>query len=82
MMPLKRAEKKKLLGRHNKVAKWLVKYFSKIRKKPSEVFFSEYCVIFRNTYFEVHLRTTASSTNIFIKLRKSKNYLYGALTCH
>ena len=37
--------KEKIIRRHNKVAKWLVNYFSKIRKQPHEVFFSEYCII-------------------------------------
>ena len=27
---------------------------------PIQVFFCEYCEIFKNTYFEKHLRTTAS----------------------
>ena len=33
----------------------------------------EYCKIFKSTYFEEHLRTTASE-NVFMKLRKIKNY--------
>ena len=37
--------KEKITRRHNKVAKWLVNYFSKILKQPHEVFFSEYCII-------------------------------------
>ena len=45
MMPLKRVEKKKLLDVITRLRKWLVNYFSKIRKQPHEVFFSEYCVI-------------------------------------
>ena len=30
------------------------------KETPTPVFFYEYCEIFKNTYFEVHLRTTAS----------------------
>ena len=34
---------------------------------------SEYCEIFKSTYFEEHLRTAASK-NVLMKLRKIKNY--------
>ena len=34
---------------------------------------SEYCEIFKSTYFEEHLRM-AISENVFMKLRKIKNY--------
>ena len=37
------------------------------------VFNSEYCKIFKSTYFEEHLHTAASE-NVFIKLRKIKIY--------
>ena len=30
------------------------------KETPTQVFFCEYCEIFKNTYFEKHLRTTAS----------------------
>ena len=30
------------------------------KKTPTQVFFYEYCEIFKNAYFEKHLRTTAS----------------------
>ena len=39
---------------------------------------SEYCEIFKSTYFEEHLRTAASE-NVFMKLRKNnvhKEFLY------
>ena len=29
------------------------------KETPTQVFFCEYCEIFKNTYFEKHLRTTA-----------------------
>ena len=35
------------------------------------LFNSEYCEIFKSTYFEEHLRTAASE-NVFMKLRKIK----------
>ena len=31
-MFLKRVEKNKILGRHNKVAKWLLNYFLRVKK--------------------------------------------------
>ena len=31
-----------------------------IKKTPTQVFSREYCEIFKNTYFEEHLRTAAS----------------------
>ena len=31
-----------------------------MKKTPTQVFFCKYCEIFKNTYFEKHLRTTAS----------------------
>ena len=37
------------------------------------LFSSEYWEIFKSTYFEEHLRTAASE-NVFMKLRKIKNY--------
>ena len=37
------------------------------------LFNSEYCEIFRSTYFEEHL-CTAASENVFMKLRKIKIY--------
>ena len=37
------------------------------------LFHSEYCEIFKSTYFEEHLRTAASE-NVFMKLRKIKIY--------
>ena len=40
-MCLKRVEKKKLLGRHNKVAKWFLIAFKKIQKQPPEVFYKK-----------------------------------------
>ena len=41
------------------------------RKTPvlESLFNSEYCEIFKSTYFEQHLRTAASE-NVFMKLRK------------
>ena len=38
------------------------------------LFNSEYCEIFKSTYFKKHLRTAASE-NVFMKLRKIKIYL-------
>ena len=45
------------------------------RKTPvlESLFNSEYCKIFKSTYFEEHLRT-AVSKNVFMKLRKIKIY--------
>ena len=40
-MCLKRVEKKKLLGCHNKAVKWF-NYFQKIQKQPPEVCFEEH----------------------------------------
>ena len=37
------------------------------------LFNTEYCEIFKSTYFEEHLRTAASE-NVFMKLRKIKIY--------
>ena len=37
------------------------------------LFDSEYCEIFKSTYFEEHLHTAASE-NVFMKLRKIKIY--------
>ena len=39
-MCLKRVEKKKLLGHHNKAVKWF-NYFQKIQKQPPEVFYKK-----------------------------------------
>ena len=44
-------------------------------------FNSEHCEIFKSTYFEEHLRTAASE-NVFMKLRKIKNYSQGVLILH
>ena len=45
------------------------------RKRPvlEYLFNSEYCKRFKSTYFEDYLRTVASG-NMFMKLRKIKNY--------
>ena len=45
------------------------------RKTPvlESLFNSEYCEIFKSTYFEEHLRTAASE-DMFMKLRKIKIY--------
>ena len=40
------------------------------------LFNSEYCEIFKSTFFEKHMRTAASE-NVFMKLRKTKIYPYG-----
>ena len=41
-MYMKRVKKKKLTGRHNKVAKWLFNYFFFLKKKhPPEVFYEK-----------------------------------------
>ena len=42
-----------------------------IRPVLESLFGSEYCEIFKTSYFEEHLRTTASE-NVFMKLRKIK----------
>ena len=44
-----------------------------LRKTPllESLFSSEYCEIYKSTYFEEHLRTAASE-NVFMKLRKIK----------
>ena len=53
------------------------------RKIPvlESVFNFEYCEIFKSTYFEEHLRT-ATSENVFMKLRKIRIYSYGVLILH
>ena len=53
------------------------------RKTPvlESLFNSEYCKIFKTTYFEENLRTDASE-NVFMKLRKIKIYLLGDLILH
>ena len=38
-----------------------------------DLFHSEYCKIYKSTYFKEHLRT-ATSENVLMKLRKVKNY--------
>ena len=45
------------------------------RKTPAleSLFNSEYCEIFKSTYFKEYLRTAASE-NVFIKLRKIEIY--------
>ena len=45
------------------------------RKTPvlESLFNSEYCEVFKNTYFEEHLRTAASE-NVFMELRKIEIY--------
>ena len=35
------------------------------KETPTQVIFSEYCEIFKNTYFEEHLRTLVLSFEIF-----------------
>ena len=47
---------------------------------PRQVFFREYCEIFKNIYFEKHLETVASetqlvNTKLFVKIRLCKNML-------
>ena len=49
--------------------------------KKAVLFNSECCEIFKSTYFEKYLRTAASE-NVFMKLRKIKNYPQGVLTLH
>ena len=46
------------------------------RKTPvlESLFNSEYCEIFKSTYFEEHLYTFASE-NVFMELRKIKIYM-------
>ena len=55
----------------NKVAS--LKAYNFIKKTPTQVLSCEICQIFRNTYFEEHLGTTASANaykfQIFIKIR-------------
>ena len=50
------------------------------RKTPvlESLFNSEYCEIFKSTYFEEHLRTAASE-NVFMKLRNITIYSYEVL---
>ena len=36
------------------------------KEAPTQVFFCEYCEIFKNSYFEEHLRMAASVTQAFI----------------
>ena len=45
------------------------------------LFNSEYCEIFKSTYFKEHLRTAASE-NVFKKLRKNWIYSKGVLILH
>ena len=53
------------------------------QEKPvlESLFNLEYCEIFKSAYFEEHLRTTACE-NVFMKLRKIKNYSKGVLTLY
>ena len=39
---------------------------TRVLETPAHVFSCEYCKIFKNTYFEEHLRTTASVTKALI----------------
>ena len=50
------------------------------RKTPvlESLFNSEYCEIFKSTYFKEH-RPTAASENLFMKLRKIRIYSLGVL---
>ena len=47
-MPLKSFEKKKILGRHNKVAKWLL--LKKIQKQPPEMFYKKAVLLKTSQY--------------------------------
>ena len=49
-MCLKRDEKKKLIGCHNKVAKWLFNYFFKKKKQPLEVFYKKAVLLKTSQY--------------------------------
>ena len=53
------------------------------RKTPvlESLFNSEYCEIFKNTYFEEYLRMAASEI-VLMKLRKIKIYSQGVLISH
>ena len=53
------------------------------QKKPvlESLFNSEYCEIFKSTYFEERLQTAASE-DVFMKLRKIKTYSLGVLTLY
>ena len=53
------------------------------RKTPvlESLFNSEYCEIFKSTYFEEHLRTAASG-DVFMKLMKINIYSSGVLILH
>ena len=41
------------------------------KETPAQVFFCEYCEIFKITYFEKHLRTTASVNSIAAVFQES-----------
>ena len=47
--------------------------FNEKKTLLESLFNSEYCEMFKSTCFEEHLRTAASA-NVFMKLRKNKNF--------
>ena len=87
-MSLKSGEKKKILGRLGRLRNGCLITFKKykgshLRCSIKKLFFNKFRnihrtdrkppVIFKSTYFEEHLRIAASE-NVFMKLRKIKNY--------
>ena len=62
--------------------KAIVRNFAIVKGKTpvlESLFNSEHCKVFNSTYYEKHLWMTASE-NVFIKLRKTKNYSSEILT--
>ena len=49
-------------GKHLSRSRFLLKLlaFAYEKDTPAQVFFCEYCEVIKNTYFEKHLRITAS----------------------
>ena len=64
-MCLKCVEKKKLLGRHNKVAKWLFNY-RKIQKEPPEVFYKKTVLLKTSQYSQDDQKITYVGNHLFL----------------
>ena len=64
-MCLKRVEKKKLLGRHNKVAKWLFNFFFlKKKKQPPEVFYKKALLLKTSQYSQKEQENTCVGVSL------------------
>ena len=50
-------------GKHLCWSLFLIKFIYQ-KESPTQMFFCEYCKIFKNTYFEEHLQTDASVAQV------------------